>query len=108
MKTNFMVLLKKNSGFRCEISPLPPLISKKSMWYVYILKCSNGNHYTGCTNNLEERMNRHNNGHVHSTKSVRPVELVMYSAFTNKYKAYEFEKYLKSGSGKAFRNKRLI
>ena len=29
-------------------------------------------------------------------------------AFSNKYKAYNFEKYLKSGSAIAFRNKRLI
>jgi predicted GIY-YIG superfamily endonuclease len=42
------------------------------------------------------------------TKYRLPVELVSYSAFTNEYKAYEFEKYLKSGSGKAFAQKRLF
>jgi hypothetical protein len=29
-------------------------------------------------------------------------------AFQDKYKAFEFEKYLKSGSGIAFRNRHLI
>jgi putative endonuclease len=36
-----------------------------------------------------------------------PWELVTYIAFTKDKKAFEFEKYLKSGSGKAFSNKRL-
>jgi predicted GIY-YIG superfamily endonuclease len=71
-------------------------------WYVYIIKCSNGTFYTGCTNNLEDRINRHNAGQVIATKEVLPVEIVTYIAFADKYKAYEFEKYLKQGSGRAF------
>jgi len=47
-------------------------------------------------------------GYVHYTKDKRPLELITYIAFNDKYKAYKFEKYLKSGSGTAFRNKRLI
>jgi putative endonuclease len=78
------------------------------MWYVYIIKCSNNTYYTGCTNNLEDRLARHSKVHVHFTKDKLPVELVTYIVFSDKYKAYEFERYLKSGSGIAFRNKRLI
>ena len=26
------------------------------MWYVYILKCKDESHYTGCTNNLKNRL----------------------------------------------------
>lgn len=78
------------------------------MWYVYILKCSDGSYYTGCTNNLVDRIARHNKGQVHYTKGRNPVVLVTYIAFTEKHKAYLFEKYLKSGSGVAFRNKRLL
>ncbi len=78
------------------------------MWYVYILKCNNNSYYTGCTNNVEERLKRHNNGQVHYTKDKLPVILISYIAFVDKYKAFAFEKYLKSGSGIAFRNKRLI
>lgn len=62
----------------------------------------------GCTNNLEDRILRHNKGQVHFTRDKLPVELISYIAFTDKYKAYDFEGYLKSGSGIAFRNKRLI
>jgi putative endonuclease len=36
------------------------------------------------------------------------VRLVWYCGFDSKRKAIVFEKYLKSGSGKAFKKKRLI
>ena len=77
------------------------------MWYVYILKCSDDSFYTGCTSDLEDRIKRHNKGQVHFTSDKIPVELVTYIAFSDKYKAFEFEKYLKSGSGRAFAAKRL-
>lgn len=75
---------------------------------VYLLKCSDNSTYTGCTSNLEQRIKAHNMGNVNYTKTRLPVELVTYIAFTNKAKAYQFEKYLKSGSGKAFSNKRFL
>ena len=78
------------------------------MWYVYFLKCSDGTFYTGCTSNLTNRLERHNNGEVLYTSTRLPFELVTYVVFTDKYKAFFFEKYLKSGSGKAFANKRLL
>ena len=78
------------------------------MWYVYLLRCSDGRIYTGCTSNIEERLKRHRSKQVSYTKTRLPVELVTYIAFSDKYKAYNFEKYLKSGSGKAFSNKRFL
>ena len=71
------------------------------MYYVYLLKCKDGP-YTGCTNDLKGRLKRHKDGHVSATKDRRPVELENYFAFTDKYKAFNFEKYLKTGSGRAF------
>jgi putative endonuclease len=56
---------------------------------------------------MNERLNRHNRGEVKYTSSRLPVEVVHQSVFYNKYKAYEFEIYLKSGSGRAFSIKRL-
>jgi len=78
------------------------------MQYVYLLKCADNTIYTGCTNNIEKRLENHKNGYVHYTKDKLPVELITFMGFKEKYKAFEFEKYLKSGSGIAFRNKRLI
>ena len=78
------------------------------MWYVYILKCQNGKSYVGCTSDLKERIKRHQDGHVSFTRMKRPVILIFYCAFRDRYKAYFFEKYLKSGSGRAFAKRRLI
>jgi predicted GIY-YIG superfamily endonuclease len=80
----------------------------ESMFYVYILKCKDNKIYTGCTNDLKDRIKRHNAGSVIATKTILPVELICYFAFKNKYKAFLFEKYLKSGSGRAFSNKHFI
>ena len=78
------------------------------MWIVYILKCNDGTYYTGCTSDIIDRLNRHNNGQVTYTSSRLPVDLIVTINFNDKYKAYDFESYLKSGSGKAFMNKRFI
>ncbi|EKE21073.1 MAG: hypothetical protein ACD_7C00362G0001 [uncultured bacterium] len=72
------------------------------MFYVYILKCKDGNLYVGCTNDLKDRIERHTRGYVSATKARLPISLVNYIAFQDKYRAYDFEKYLKSGSGRAF------
>lgn len=76
-------------------------------WTVYILLCNDGSHYVGCTNNLDDRLVRHGRGEVHYTSTRLPVTLITHIVFQDKYKAYEFEKYLKSGSGRAFMYKRL-
>jgi len=78
------------------------------MWMVYLLLCNDNTIYTGCTSNLEERLNRHRNKEVSYTANRLPVHLISYIAFAEKHKAFYFERYLKSGSGKAFANKRLI
>lgn len=75
---------------------------------VYILKCANGQYYTGYTTNIAERFRAHQKGQVSFTKWKRPVVLIHLSLFSKKQQAYDFERYLKSGSGIAFRNKRLV
>ncbi|QCX00988.1 GIY-YIG nuclease family protein [Aggregatimonas sangjinii] len=75
---------------------------------VYILKCANGKYYTGYTTNITQRLIGHQKGEVSFTKDKLPVELVHLSLFIDKQKAYDFERYLKTGSGFAFRNKRLV
>ncbi|MEQ9298029.1 MAG: GIY-YIG nuclease family protein [Cyclobacteriaceae bacterium] len=75
---------------------------------VYILKCSDSSYYTGCTNNLDDRLKRHKLGQVHYTKSRLPFEIVVTINFPDRYKAYAFEKYLKSGSGRAFAKRHLL
>jgi len=78
------------------------------MQFVYILQCADQTYYTGCTEDLDARIKRHQSGYIEYTKTRLPVELIFYSAFKQEKVAFEFEKYLKSGSGIAFRNKHLL
>ena len=78
------------------------------MWIVYILKCADGQYYTGCTSNLESRIERHQTGQVPATQERRPVTLITLITFSEKQKAFNFEKYLKTGSGRAVMSKRLV
>ena len=74
------------------------------MQYVYCLICKDG-YYIGCTDSLKERLIRHSKGYVLATKNRRPICLKLFFGIDNKYQAFAFEKYLRSGSGRAFLNK---
>jgi len=80
------------------------------MWYVYIIKSQPfpEQEYTGATADLKQRIADHNAGKSKHTAKFAPWELACYIAFLDKYTALEFEKYLKSHSGRAFAKKRLI
>jgi len=77
------------------------------MWYVYFLELGNGDIYVGSTNDLRRRIESHHHGHVMSTKASLPITLRSYVAVRTEKIARELERYFKSGSGKAFANKRL-
>ena len=79
------------------------------MKYVYLIKSVTqlDQRYVGLASNLESRIRAHNAGQSIHTAKYKPWELVAYFAFTNEARAVEFEIYLKSGSGRAFANKRL-
>ncbi|MBU1112986.1 MAG: GIY-YIG nuclease family protein [Candidatus Omnitrophica bacterium] len=64
--------------------------------------------YIGFTQNLERRIREHNKGDSLYTKRYMPWKLQAYITFTNKARAEEFEKYLKSGSGFAFLKRRFL
>jgi putative endonuclease len=78
------------------------------VYYTYILQLRDKSHYIGYSDDLKKRIEYHNQGLVSTTKNLSPLKLIYYSAFVSKKKALDFEKYLKTNSGFAFRNKRLI
>lgn len=51
---------------------------------------------------------RHNNGQINATKDRLPVTLEFYIALKNEHQAFNFEKYLKTGSGRAFTNRHFF
>jgi predicted GIY-YIG superfamily endonuclease len=79
------------------------------MKYIYLLQSISypNQRYIGLTSNVDERLKAHNEGKSSHTSKFKPWKLVTYLAFSDESKAVEFEKYLKSGSGRAFANKRL-
>jgi predicted GIY-YIG superfamily endonuclease len=79
------------------------------MWYVYIIRSETApeREYTGASADLKQRISDHNSGKSKHTAKYGPWKLVWYCAFPEKYRALEFERYLKSHSGRAFARKRL-
>lgn len=76
------------------------------MWYVYFLQLRDGDIYVGSTNDLKHRFSSHRAGQVLSTKQYLPVKLKSHVAVEIEASARELG-YFKSGSGKAFANKRF-
>jgi putative endonuclease len=80
------------------------------MYFVYILQSIKfpPKLYTGFSTDTHNRLKDHNKGNSAHTYKFRPWKIIFYCAFENKATALNFEKYLKTSSGIAFRNKRLI
>ena len=70
-------------------------------WLLYMLECSDNSIYTGITNNLEERLKRHQSGN--GAKYIRgrlPIKLVYKENFINRSEATKREIYIKKMSKK--------
>ena len=78
------------------------------MW-VYLLRSEQypAQRYIGHAFNLQRRLQEHNDGECTATAPYRPWQILVAILFGEDQKAIEFEKYLKSGTGRAFANKRL-
>jgi predicted GIY-YIG superfamily endonuclease len=76
------------------------------MRYVYILESLDSEHfYVGMTDDLRARLVKHNDGEVPHTSKYGRWRIRTYIAFNDEQRAIAFEKYLKSGSGRAFPKK---
>jgi putative endonuclease len=81
----------------------------KTFYYVNILQSVKNldKYYMGFTENLYSRLEEHNCGKCEHTSKYMPWRIKTTIAFTNRKQAIEFEKYLKTPSGRAFAKKRL-
>ena len=79
------------------------------MNYVYILQSMShpDQFYTGLCRDVAARLNSHNAGQSPHTSKYKPWRLLSYHFFERAETAAAFERYLKSGSGRAFAGKRL-
>jgi len=72
--------------------------------FVYVLRSDRNpaRHYVGLTDDVEERLKQHNSGGSFWTVRLRPWTLVVSVRFVNDDRARAFERFLKTGSGRAF------
>ena len=72
--------------------------------FVYIIRseADTSRHYVGIPADLGNRLEWHNHGPCGHTIRLRPWSLVVSMHFRTEKAAVRFEKYLKSGSGRAF------
>jgi putative endonuclease len=74
---------------------------KAKMFWVYILKCSDGSYYTGHTDNFEIRIAQHNAGEcLGYTATLLPVELAWSQEFNTREEALSAERQIKGWSRK--------
>jgi len=72
--------------------------------FVYVLESEavSGRHYTGLSSDPVARLDRHNAGLSIHTRKFRPWKLLVSIEFADTSTATRFERYLKTGSGRAF------
>jgi putative endonuclease len=76
----------------------------EGFYYVYILvsEVESEMHYSGITTDLRSRLAEHNRGKCPHTAKHRPWKIETAVAFRSEAKARDFERYLKTGSGREF------
>jgi len=74
------------------------------MCIVYILQSieNPSRYYVGLTDDSIRRLEEHNQGKCPHTSKFKPWKTILSIQFSNLEKARSFERYLKSGSGRAF------
>lgn len=78
------------------------------MYFIYVLKSLfHSNHYIGITNNIERRFKEHNNGKCKYTRTKMPWAVIYTEIFKTRVEAVKREKFLKSGHGRDFLDKKL-
>ena len=66
-------------------------------WYVYIIKCTDGSLYTGYTDNLEKRFEKHKSGKgAKYTRSHKPKKIVFFEKHVKKIVAQRKEREIKN------------
>jgi predicted GIY-YIG superfamily endonuclease len=79
------------------------------MHFVYILQSIShpDQVYAGLCADVQARLNAHNAGQSPHTAKFKPWRLISYHWFDQQETATAFERYLKSGSGRAFARKHI-
>lgn len=65
---------------------------EKNEHYMYVLECKDGSYYAGYTNQLEKRVQTHNEGKgAKYTRGRRPIKLIHFERYGTKREAMQAE-----------------
>ena len=78
------------------------MLKEKRFVYVVTNGAATPRFYVGLTTNVDERIEDHNAGRCPHTAKYRPWNRHVVLEFPDEQRAIRFERYLKSGSGRAF------
>ncbi len=76
--------------------------------YVLVSSVDPQRHYVGLTSNVTRRLDVHSSGGSLHTAPYRPWRLIVALEFANAASAVRFERYLKTGSGRAFAKRHFV
>ena len=90
--------------------PMPSDMQGIGARFVYVLRSDSdpSRHYVGRTADVDKRLEWHNAGLCGYTLQDRPWSIVVSLEFPDERAAAQFEKYLKTGSGRAFAKRHFV
>ena len=77
------------------------------MYWIYILRLTNGNNYVGHTNNIERRFQEHLSGQSSYTGKIGVKKIIYTEEFETRSEAMFRERFLKSGKGREWLKQKL-
>ena len=110
IEVNAYSRIQSASLFEIPAGPTPASLSdmhgiEKRIVYILRSDVDPSRHYIGIANDLRARLEWHKQGPCGHTVSHHPWSVVVSLEFPDEPSAVRFEKYLKSGSGRAFANR---
>ena len=82
----------------CRQAGIP--VSEQNVFCLYFKQSCSELLYKGLTGNIDERLSKHFNGKVESTKNRLPMKLIHVEICINRIEARKMEKFFKSGYGR--------
>lgn len=83
-------------------------MADKTIVYVLRSGVDPNRYYSGLTSDIEGRLATHNSGGSAHTARLRPWQVVVAIEFSRERSAVAFERYLKTGSGRAFAKRHFV
>ena len=78
------------------VGSIPTAAYRNFMYHTYVLENPSGKMYIGQSNDLSDRLKRHNGNRVKSTKNKGPWKIVYSKQFSTRTESVNYEAYLKS------------